>query len=155
MNTTQEFKIGADVYSIPADRFYGRENHMWASFDHATGNVTIGMDALGLAALGDLAYISLQPMGTKVERGESLGTLEAAKMTGDLSSPISGEIVERNEGTVRNPAMVNQDSYINGWLVVLKPSNWKNESAQLVSPDELPAWVDNELRRYRQQGWID
>jgi glycine cleavage system H protein len=155
MNTTQEFKIGTDVYSIPADRFYGRENHMWASFDHATGNVTIGMDALGLAALGDLAYISLQPTGTKVERGESLGTLEAAKMTGDLSSPISGKIVERNEGTIRNPTLVNQETYTNGWLVVIKPGDWKNESAQMVSADEIPAWVDAELKRYRQQGWID
>ena len=101
MSNTQEFKIGTDLYSIPADRFYGRENHMWASFDHVTGNVTIGMDALGLAALGDLAYVSLQPAGTKVERGESLGTLEAAKMTGDLTSPISGEIVERKVNAKR------------------------------------------------------
>jgi glycine cleavage system H protein len=90
-----------------------------------------------------------------VTRGESLGTLEAAKMTGDLTSPISGEIVERNDLTVRNPALVNQETYTNGWLVVIKPSDWENESAQMVSVDELPAWVDSELQRYRQQGWID
>jgi len=155
MNITQQFKIGTDLYSIPADRFYGRDNHMWASHDNITGNVTIGMDSLGLASLGDLAYVSLQPVGTKVTRGESLGTLEAAKMTGDLTSPISGEIVERNDLTVRNPALVNQETYTNGWLVVIKPSDWENESAQMVSVDELPAWVDSELTRYRQQGWID
>ncbi len=145
MSNTQQFKIGTDLYSIPADRFYGRDNHMWASHDHLTGNVTIGMDSLGLASLGDLAYVTLQPVGTKVSRGESLGTLEAAKMTGDLTTPISGEIVERNDLTVKNPA----------WLVVIKPSDWENESAQMVSVDELPAWVDSELTRYRQQGWID
>lgn len=155
MNNTHQFNIGADLYSIPADRFYGRENHMWASYDHATGNVTIGMDALGLASLGDLAYVSLKPVGTKVTRGESLGTLEAAKMTGDLTTPISGEIVERNDLTVKNPALVNQETYTNGWLVVIKPSDWEKESAQMVSVDELPAWVESELTRYRQQGWID
>ncbi len=155
MDKTQEFKIGADYYTIPADRFYGRENHMWARHDHATGHVTIGMDALGLAALGDLAYVSLQPVGTVVSRGESLGTLEAAKMTGDLTSPISGKIVARNEGSVCNPALVNEESYTGGWLVVIEPSDWENESAQLVSGDDLPAWVEAELTRYRQQGWID
>jgi hypothetical protein len=44
---------------------------MWASHDNITGNVTIGMDSLGLASLGDLAYVSLQPVGTKVTRGEA------------------------------------------------------------------------------------
>jgi glycine cleavage system H protein len=155
MDNIKEFKIGADYYTIPTDRFYGRENHMWAVHDHATGRVTIGMDALGLAALGDLAYVSLQPVGTKVSRGETLGTLEAAKMTGDLTSPISGEIVECNNLTVRNPALVNEETYTNGWLVVIQPSDWENESKQLISGDELPAWVDAELLRYRQQGWID
>jgi glycine cleavage system H protein len=155
MNQIQEFKIGADYYTIPTDRFYGRENHMWAVRDHATGRVTVGMDALGLAALGDLAYVSLQPVGTKVSRGESLGTLEAAKMTGDLTSPISGEIIECNNLTVRNPALVNEETYTNGWLVVIQPSDWETESKQLISGDELPAWVDAELLRYRQQGWID
>ena len=155
MNNSQQFKIGTDLYSIPADRFYGRENHMWASYDHVTGHVTIGMDALGLASLGDLAYVSLQPVGTKVHRGESLGTLEAAKMTGDLTSPISGVIVERNDLTVRNPGLVNQESYTSGWLVVIEPSDWENESIQMVSVEELPEWVDAELNRYRQQGWID
>jgi glycine cleavage system H protein len=155
MNNSQQFKIGTDFYSIPADRFYGRENHMWASYDHVTGHVTIGMDALGLASLGDLAYVSLQPVGTKVHRGESLGTLEAAKMTGDLTSPISGVIVERNDLTIRHPAMVNRESYTSGWLVVIKPSDWENESVQMVSVEELPEWVDAELKRYRQQGWID
>lgn len=155
MNQLHQFKIGTDFYSIPADRFYGRENHMWALYDHATGNVTIGMDALGLASLGDLAYVTLQPIGTQVTRGESLGTLEAAKMTGDLTSPISGEIVARNDLTIRNPTLVNQETYTNGWLVVIKPSDWENESAQMVSIDELPEWVEYELTRYRQQGWID
>ncbi|MBK9207850.1 MAG: hypothetical protein IPL71_05925 [Anaerolineales bacterium] len=155
MSNTQEFKIGTDLYSIPADRFYGRENHMWASFDHVTGNVTIGMDALGLAALGDLAYVSLQPAGTKVERGESLWHARGRQNDRRPDFPISGEIVERNDLTVRNPALVNQETYTNGWLVVIKPSNWENESAQMVNVDELPAWVDSELKRYRQQGWID
>jgi len=151
----KEFKIGSDSYSIPADRYYGRENHMWAQFDPEQGLVVVGMDALGLSALGDLAYVTLQPVGTSVTCGKSFGTLEAAKMTGDLISPISGMIEARNDLAARNPSLVNQDPYKEGWLVSIRPGDWQNESAHLVSGDDLPGWIESELERYRQQGWID
>jgi glycine cleavage system H protein len=98
--------------SIPADRSYDREHHMWAQYDAASEQIRVGMDALGLNALGDLAYVTLKNIGAIVHRGESFGTLEAAKMTGDLIAPISGEIVARNENTVRDPSLVNQSPYI-------------------------------------------
>jgi glycine cleavage system H protein len=142
-------------YEIPADRAYDREHHMWTQFDPASGDVFIGIDTLGLAALGDLAYVTLKDVGNSVKRGESLGTLEAAKMTGDLIAPVTGVIVARNDMTVSNPALVNQSPYVDGWMVVIKPSDWENETAQLVAGDDLPAWVESEIKRYRGQGWID
>jgi len=142
-------------YEIPADRAYDREHHMWAQFDSGSGDVFVGIDMLGLTALGDLAYVTLKDVGKSVRRGESLGTLEAAKMTGDLIAPVTGVIVARNNTVVSNPGLVNQSPYADGWMVVIKPSDWENESAQLVAGDALPGWVDSETRRYRTQGWID
>ena len=127
-------------YPIPADRFYDREHHMWA-FAEQPQQVRVGMDVLGLIALGDLAYVTLQAIGTTVRRGQSIGTLEAAKMTGDLIAPISGTIVARNEAAVSNPALVNQAPYTDGWLVVIEPAAWDSESLQLVAGSDLPAWV--------------
>lgn len=144
-----------DYYEIPPDRSYDREHHMWAQFDSASGDVFIGIDTLGLASLGDLAYVTLKDVGKTVKRGESMGTLEAAKMTGDLIAPISGVIVARNDKTVSNPSLVNQSPYVDGWMVVIKPNDWENESVELISGDGLPAWVEAEIKRYRNQGWID
>jgi glycine cleavage system H protein len=144
-----------DLYEIPSDRSYDREHHMWAQYDSTSGQVKVGIDTLGLASLGDLAYVTLKEVGANVQRGESIGTLEAAKMTGDLIAPVSGTIVARNDATVSNPGLVNQSPYAEGWMVVIKPSDWKNESMQLVSGDGLPAWVESEIKRYRSQGWID
>ena len=142
-------------YEIPADRAYDREHHMWAQYDSASGDVFVGIDTLGLAALGDLAYVTLKDVGKSVRRGESMGTLEAAKMTGDFIAPVSGVIVARNDMTVSNPGLVNQSPYVDGWMVVIKSSDWENESAQLVAGDDLPAWVESEIQRYKSQGWID
>lgn len=142
-------------YEIPSDRAYDREHHMWAKFDTASGNVFVGIDTLGLAALGDLAYVTLKEVGKNVKRGESIGTLEAAKMTGDFIAPVGGVIVARNDMTVSDPGLVNQSPYVDGWIVVIKPSDWESESVQLVSGEALPAWVEAEIKRYRSQGWID
>ena len=155
MNKSTEFMISKEAYSIPADRHYDRESHMWAQFDPSTGLVKVGIDALGLAALGDLAYVTLPAIGANVERGKSMGTLEAAKMTGNLTAPVSGVIVARNEGVIRNPFVINQEAYTDGWLVFIRPADWKNEVERLVSGADLPAWVEAELERYRLQGWID
>jgi glycine cleavage system H protein len=102
-----------------------------------------------------MAYISLQAVGSRVRRGEPVGTLEAAKMVGDLITPVSGTIAARNEEVLRDPTRVNRDPYGDGWLFQVTPSDWARESTELVHGDGLTAWVEAEMERYRSQGWID
>lgn len=144
-----------ESYHIPDDRFYDRERHTWAKHELEAGRVIIGLDALGLAALGDVAYISVQAIGLPVKRGESIGVLEAAKMTDDLVAPVSGTLIDRNEAVLRDPYLVNTNPYDEGWIVAIEPSDWENESAVLVSGEALPDWITAEIERYRSQGWID
>ncbi len=141
-------------YQFPKDRHYDRTNHMWAQRDPDTGRVIVGMDALGLESLGDLAYISLPSAGERLARGKASGTLEAAKMTGELLTPVSGTVVTRNENVLRDPSLVNRDCYGAGWLLAIEPSDWKTESAELVHGDAIDPWSQAEIERYRQQGWI-
>lgn len=145
----------SETYHIPADRYYDQEHHLWAKLDPASGRVLIGIDTLGLAALGDLAYISFQATGLPIKRGQSIGVLEAAKMTGDLIAPVSGLLVDRNEAVLRDPYLVNTAPYGEGWLVAIEASDWENESTLLVSGEALPDWITAEIERYRAQGWID
>jgi len=142
------------TFHIPDDRYYDGANHIWARVDSATGRIVAGIDTLGLQALGDLVYITLKEIGTPVKRGEAVGTLEAAKMTGDIIAPISGILIGRNESVLRDPTLVNRDPYDKGWVVSIDPTEWKKESVALVSGDAIPAWVDAEVERYRKQGWI-
>jgi len=143
-----------NAFHIPNDRHYDGANHLWARVDSATGRVIVGIDTLGLQALGDLVYITLKEVGTPVKRGEAVGTLEAAKMTGDIIAPVSGILIGRNESVLRDPSLVNRDPYDKGWVVAIDPSEWKKDSATLVSGAAIPAWVEAEVERYRVQGWI-
>lgn len=139
-------------FPFPQDRYYDPANHLWVQMDG--GRAQIGMDALGVETLGDLAYITLADVGVRVERGKPIGTMEAAKMTGELVAPISGTLVARNDKVLRDPSLVNRDAYGQAWLIAIQPSDWTAESSQLVHGDAVPAWVDAEVKRYREQGWL-
>lgn len=128
---------------------------MWVLKTEGVRAAAVGMDALGLASLGDLAFIVLNETGTEVKRGEPLGTLEAAKMTGEIIAPVSGVVAARNGAALGDPSSVNQDPYRAGWLVTLTPTAWDAEAAQLVSGEAIPAWVAAEIERYREEGWIE
>lgn len=143
------------TYEFPDDRYYDAANHQWAKLDVARNHVLVGIDSLGLESLGELAYISLKTLGAHIRRGESIGTLEAAKMTGDIFAPVSGALVARNERVLREPMLINNDPYDEGWIVAIEPGDWEGESRDLIHGPALPAWVEAEIKRYRNQGWID
>lgn len=144
----------SDRFPFPDGLYYDRDHHLWVR-RNADGQVVVGLDVLGLENLGDLAYVTLHDEGAQVQRGQPMGSLEAAKMTGDLMCPVDGTIVARNTGVLEHPAAVNQDPYGEGWLVVLQPSDWERDAAALVSGDDVAPWVDAEIARMREEGWID
>ena len=143
-----------DRFPFPRDHRYDAAHHMWARQD-TEGRVVVGIDVLGLESLGDLAYVSLEAPGAALSRGEAAGSLEAAKMTGPVVSPVSGTVVERNDLAMENPALVNGDPYDQGWLYVVEPTCWGQEREELVGDDALDPWIASELERYREEGWLD
>ena len=49
-----------------------------------------------------------------------MGEIESVKTVSDLFSPISGEVVEVNQGAIDGPEVVNEDPYEKGWLLKVK-----------------------------------
>ena len=140
-------------FDFKSDRFYN-SNHLWSKQDE-TRQITVGMDELGLDSLGELAYLTLPSEGTPVEMGKAMGSMEAAKMTGELVAPVSGIVIEKNDRVLQNPLLVNEEPYGNGWLVKIEPTNWEEESETMVSGDKLPDWVEQEIERFETQGILD
>ena len=107
--------------AIPDDRRYSKE-HEWALVEES-GTVLIGISEFAQAELGDVVYVELPKVGTQVTQGGPIGEIESVKAVSDLFSPVSGEIVEVNEGVKANPELVNESPYENGWLVRIKPDD--------------------------------
>ncbi len=131
---------------LPVDRKYDDATYMWAKRDAGSGNILIGAGRPTLNSLGDLAYLSLAEPGRQVQRGQSAGSMEAAKMTGEIITPVSGEVVARNESVLKNPRILNEDPYEAGWLLAISPQSWSEESAQLCESSILHESLPQELR---------
>ena len=115
--------------NIPSNLKYTKD-HEWVSID---GDIaTIGITEFAQKELGDIVYVEVETLDQTLEKDEVFGTVEAVKTVSDLFLPLSGEIIEFNEGLVTKPETVNADPYGAGWMVKVKFSN-ADEIAQLLS----------------------
>lgn len=135
------------------DRSYN-SNHLWVK-ETESGELIVGMDELGLDSMGELAYLTLPQLGSELQKATAMGSIEAAKMTGELIAPASGVVSEINTEILKNPLMVNEDPYVKGWLLKIQPTNWNSESKSLFSGDNLQAWWEAETIRFETQGSLD
>jgi len=101
----------------PSDRRYTKE-HEWVRVQNDLG--TVGITDYAQDQLGDIVYVDLPSPGTQVKQLEKLGEIESVKAVSDLYSPVSGELVEVNQGVNDRPELVNQSPYEEGWLVRLR-----------------------------------
>lgn len=103
---------------IPEDLFYSEE-HEWVRLDEEIA--TVGITDFAQGQLGDIVYVELPAVGDRVEAGAVIGELESTKSVSDIFSPLSGEIVARNESLDGGPEVINSDPYGEGWLIKLRP----------------------------------
>lgn len=89
--------------------------HEWVAVDGAVA--TVGITDFAADKLGDVVYVDLPAVGTRVTANTVCGEIESTKSVGELYAPLSGEIVEINDAVVDDPSLVNSGAFDAGWLV--------------------------------------
>ncbi|MDP9233158.1 MAG: glycine cleavage system protein H, partial [Actinomycetota bacterium] len=54
-----------------------------------------------------------------VTEGQPLGEVESTKSVSDVFSPVTGTVVAKNPEVEKNPELINNDPYGDGWLVAV------------------------------------
>jgi glycine cleavage system H protein len=103
--------------------------HEWIRIEGQYG--WIGITDYAQSELGDVVFVEIPAVGTKVEKGKSFGTIEAVKAVSDLFAPVAGEIAEVNAEVKDHPEIVNKDPYGNGWMVKIAITDLAQVSALL------------------------
>jgi glycine cleavage system H protein len=106
--------------SAPSDLYYTAD-HEWVRMD---GDIaTIGVTDYAQGELGDIVFVEVETEGETLEAEEVFGTIEAVKTVSDLILPITGEIIEMNEGLDDDPSLINNDPFGAGWIIKVRVSN--------------------------------
>ncbi|MCA0152705.1 MULTISPECIES: glycine cleavage system protein GcvH [Winogradskyella] len=117
--------------NIPSELKYTKD-HEWIKIE---GDVaTVGITDFAQGELGDIVYVEVDTLDETLDAEEVFGTVEAVKTVSDLFLPLSGEIIEFNEGLEDEPEKVNSDPYGDGWMIKLKISD-ESQIESLLSAD--------------------
>ncbi len=101
----------------PENLRYTKE-HEWVLVEGDTG--TIGITDHAQEELGDIVYVDLPHVGTRLETGKSLGSVESVKAVSDIYAPLSGEVLEVNSLLADAPEKLNQDPHGGAWLIKIR-----------------------------------
>ncbi len=126
----------------PEDLKYS-QTHEWVKVDNDI--VTIGITDFAAKQLNDLAYLELPSPGEKVGKGSSFGVVETVKAVFDLYSPISGKIIKVNGNLSKEPDMVTEDPYGEGWMIKVKIEDLSELDA-LMDSEEYEQLVKKEKK---------
>lgn len=114
----------------PKNLLYSK-SHEWAKVEGQ--KAVIGITHFAQEQLGDITYVDLPQVGTMLEAGKEMGSIESVKAASELYSPVSGKVVRVNEDLASTPEKVNQDPYGDGWMVEMELSQ---APAGLLNADE-------------------
>ena len=126
--------------TTPEDSRYAKSHE----YVHVEGGIgTVGITDYAQKELGDVVFVELPQVGTELEAGDELGSIESVKAVSELFSPVSGAVVEVNEKLADKPELVNTDPYGDGWMIKVKLAD-ASEMDELMTADDYEDYVQSE-----------
>lgn len=116
--------------NVPTELKY-TPNDEWIKVEGGVG--IVGITDHAQEQLSDIVFVEIVvAVGDEVKAGDSCATIESVKAAADVYMPVSGKILEINEGLPDTPDLLNQEPYGSAWLVKI----------ELADPGELDKLMD-------------
>lgn len=115
--------------NVPEELRYSTD-HEWVRVDGDSARV--GITEYAQDALGDVVFVQVPDVGADVSAGDTFGEVESTKSVSDLYAPVSGTVLEVNDGLGDGPQALNDDPYGDGWICTIRMSD----------PSQLDALLD-------------
>lgn len=125
-------------YMILEDRLYTKE-HEWIKMENDVAK--LGITDYAQKSLHEIVFVDLPERKMNVKRMDPISTAESVKSVSEIFTPLSGQIIEVNETLALNPELLNHDPYNQGWIVVIRPSNFEEESGMLLKATEYASFL--------------
>ena len=99
---------------------YFTKDHEWIRVEGDVG--TVGITKHAAEKLGDVVYVEVPALGTRLVSGKTAGVVESVKAASDVYAPVSGEVIAANDDLSGAPATVNEDAEGRGWFYKVRLS---------------------------------
>ena len=110
------------------------KDHEWTLQEGS--RVRVGISDFAQSELGDIAYVELPEIGTKVKQNDAVCSIDSLKSSSEIFAPVSGTIAEINEKlkNEENCEIINKDPLGEGWIFII----------EMEDPDELESLMCEE-----------
>ena len=116
------------------DNLHYLDSHEWARVED-DGTVTVGISDHAEVSLGDVVFVELPELDSRVSVKEEAGVVESVKAASDIYAPVSGTVSAINEQLEEAPEIVNDSPYDDGWFFKIRPSDLDEISSLLTAED--------------------
>ena len=104
---------------LPDDLFYDLD-YVWARRDE-DGLVVLGVTDAAQTMAGRVQKIRIKKVGTRLNKGRHVATLESGKWAGGVPCPFEGIVEAVNDSVLAMPHLVNIGPYTDAWLAKVRP----------------------------------
>jgi glycine cleavage system H protein len=126
--------------SYPDDLRY-HDQHDWARIEGEAA--TFGITWYAQDSLGEVVFFDPPEVGASIQKDSSYAEVESVKAVSEVIAPLSGEIVEVNDGLEDAPERINEDPYGEGWLVKVRLTS-PEEAESLLGAEEYRKMLESE-----------
>ena len=132
-------------FEVPQDYCF-HPGHTWV-VDEGRQNARVGIDAFASNIFGRIDSIELADLNRWVRQGQPLCTITREGRSVNLLSPVEGVLTSVNHEVLKNPNLVVDDPYRNGWLCEIKAPEITTNVKNLLQGPIVLAWMQNSLAR--------
>ncbi|MCL0036993.1 glycine cleavage system protein GcvH [Thermodesulfovibrionales bacterium] len=124
------------------DNLKYHKGHTWVEV--VGKRAKIGITDYAQDELGDIVYVDLPEVDTKVEANTEMLEIESTKVTSSVIAPVSGTMIEVNKELEDSPEIINEDPYSKGWIAVIEMSDESgSEIGELIEADDYENYLQS------------
>lgn len=133
-DTNDDFELMVDKFTFrfPRELRYS-EAGLWIRQEGSL--IRLGLSDFAQQRNGDIAFANLIPIGTALDVGDEMASIETVKVNISLPSPVKGVIVEINSALQEAPELINQEPYGRGWMAVIRPEDLERKLGGLLNAE--------------------
>jgi len=132
-------------FQVPGNVRY-HLGHTWA-LGEGPKLVRVGIDDFAARLTGKVDRIALPQRGRWLRQGQRICTFFREGKSVDMVSPIEGRVSDINEAAMRNPELVCNDPYGEGWLLKVESADARTNFRNLLGGRLACLWTQISAQR--------